>query len=103
LLLGGNQPDVPVAYLSVPVSGPGPAGPANSIWVTGDGGASWTQQPIPPGAGCIEGDRGNLLYPLSLSPDAGVCPTSARCYSVSGTSPFDPATGVNWPADGGEL
>ncbi|MBV9095129.1 MAG: hypothetical protein JO132_14840 [Streptosporangiaceae bacterium] len=32
----------------------------------------------------------------AFSPDAGACPTSGRCYGVSGT-------GVAWSADGGQL
>jgi len=39
----------------------------------------------------------------AFSPDAGVCPASARCYGVSSMSPFDPGTGVHWSADGGQL
>ena len=36
--------------------------------------------------------------PEAFSPDAGVCPTSVRCYGVSGMS----GNGVNWSADGGQ-
>jgi len=43
-----------------------------------------TTQPTPTGA--------------AFSPEAGVCPTSARCYGVSGMT----GNGVNWSADGGE-
>jgi hypothetical protein len=43
-----------------------------------------TAQPTPTGA--------------AFSPDAGVCPTSAGCYGVSGIT----GNGVNWSADGGK-
>jgi hypothetical protein len=155
----------PAGYMAGPIPVPGQAGPPNAIWMTGDGGASWTRQPIPPGVGCVEGDCGSLLfhYPLewvsclgsglcraggaeflggnsgiiyaviasarpgapwtmltctqppapctnalatekpapagaAFSPDAGVCPTSARCYGVASLSGND----VNWSADGGK-
>ena len=51
-------------------------------------------------------------YPCSLpinargspfAPDAGVCPTAARCYGVFSASPFDPGNGVDWSTDGGAL
>ena len=53
--------------------------------------------PFPPGA--------------AFSPDAGACPTSARCYGVSGTSASEFGTKagyagpgpVSWSTDGGEL
>ena len=161
----------PAVYSDAPMAGQGPAGSAQSIWMTRDGGTSWTQQSIPPGVGCVEGDCGRELfaYPLewvsclssglcragggeflgcgrcgiayavlavarpgapwtmltctqppapcvkalatmqpppvgsAFSPDAGVCPTSARCYGVSSTNPFDPGNGVNWSADGGKF
>jgi len=35
----------------------------------------------------------------AFSPDAGVCPTSARCYGVS----LGPGNGVDRSADGGKL
>jgi len=155
----------PAGYIAGPIPVPGQAGPPNAIWMTSDGGASWTRQPLPPGVGCVEGDCGSLLfhYPLewisclssglcragggqflggssgiiyavlasarpgapwtmltctqppapcaralateqptptgaAFSPDAGVCPTSARCYGVSGIT----GNGVNWSADGGK-
>jgi hypothetical protein len=44
-------------------------------------------------------------HPLGagFSPDAGACPTSARCYGVSRTGPFNTGNGMNWSEDGGEL
>jgi hypothetical protein len=38
-----------------------------------------------------------------FAPDAGDCPTSARCYGLRSTSPFDPGNGVDRSTDGGEL
>jgi hypothetical protein len=154
----------PAGYFYTPIPVPGQAGPPNAIWMTRDGGASWTRQPIPPGVGCVEGDCGSQLFPYPLewvsclssglcragggyfvggnsgiiyavlasarpgapwtmltctqppapctnalatekpaptgaafSPDAGVCPTSARCYGVAAMT----GNGVNWSADGG--
>jgi hypothetical protein len=156
----------PAGYFYGPIPIPGQAGPPNAIWMTSDGGTSWTLQSVPAGVGCTNGDCGNLLYhyPLewisclgsglcragggyfggcgncgyvyavvavtrpgapwtmltcqpgfpcynalmaihpfphgvAFSPDAGVCPTSARCYGVS----LDTGNGVAWSADGGEL
>jgi photosystem II stability/assembly factor-like uncharacterized protein len=37
----------------------------------------------------------------TFSPDAGVCPTSARCYGVYSTSPFDAGTIVYRSVNGG--
>jgi hypothetical protein len=155
----------PAGYFYSPIPVPGQAGRPNAIWMTRDGGASWTRQPIPPGVGCVEGDCGSELFPYPLewvsclsiglcragggyfvggnsgiiyavlasarpgapwtmltctqppapclkalataqptptgaafSPDAGVCPTSVRCYGVSGIT----GNGVNWSADGGQ-
>jgi Photosynthesis system II assembly factor YCF48 len=155
----------PAGYFYSPIPVPGQAGRPNAIWMTRDGGASWTRQPIPPGVGCVEGDCGSELFPYPLewvsclsiglcragggyfvggnsgiiyavlasarpgapwtmltctqppapclkalataqptpagaafSPDAGVCPTSVRCYGVSGMT----GNGVNWSADGGK-
>jgi photosystem II stability/assembly factor-like uncharacterized protein len=36
------------------------------------------------------------------APDAGDCPTSARCYGVFSTSPFDSGTNVKLSVDGGK-
>jgi len=155
----------PAGYFYSPIPVPGRAGRPSAIWMTRDGGASWTRQPIPPGVGCVEGDCGSELFPYPLewvsclstglcragggyfvggnsgiiyavlasarpgapwtmltctqppapclkalataqpaptgaafSPDAGVCPTSVRCYGVSGIT----GNGVNWSADGGQ-
>ena len=155
----------PAGYFYSPIPVPGQAGRPNAIWMTRNGGASWTRQPIPPGVGCVEGDCGSELFPYPLewvsclsiglcragggyfvggnsgiiyavlasarpgapwtmltctqppapclkalataqsaptgaafSPDAGVCPTSVRCYGVSGIT----GNGVNWSADGGQ-
>ena len=171
----------PAGYSYSPVPVPGRAGSASSVWMTSDGGTSWTRQSVPPGVGCTNGDCAKLLFPYPLewvsclgsglcragggyfggggnsgyvyavvavtrpgarwtmltcqpgfpcynalmaihpfppgapfSPDAGACPTSARCYGVSsissGTEPgitegvgYAGPGPVSWSADGGEL
>jgi len=141
----------PQAYDVTPVPKTPRAAPS-SIWMTRDGGASWTRQSIPPGVAC-DGDCASGLYgyPLewvtclstglcraggghvldcghcgfayavlvtrgpgqpwacaqsaatctTLSPDAGDCPASTRCYGVQSTNPFTPASVVVRSADGG--
>ena len=66
-------------------------------------GAPWTmltcpQPPYPCSRTVNRSARGS-----PFAPDAGVCPTAARCYGVFSTSPFDPGNGVDWSADGGAL
>jgi hypothetical protein len=51
----------PAGYFYSPVSGPHPAGPPNSIWMSSDGGTSWARQSVPSGVGCTEGDCGKQL------------------------------------------
>jgi hypothetical protein len=65
-------------------------------------GAPWTmltctQAPAP----CNKALAAMHPFPpgMSFSPDAGACPTSARCYGVS----LFAGNGVAWSADGGEL
>jgi hypothetical protein len=142
----------PPAYDVDPIPKTPHAAPG-SIWMTRDGGASWTRQSVPPGVAC-NGDCTSALYayPLewvtclssglcraggghvlgcghcgfayavlvthgpgrpwacsesaaactTLSPDAGACPASTRCYGVQSTNPFDvPDNFVFRSADGG--
>jgi photosystem II stability/assembly factor-like uncharacterized protein len=158
----------PAGYFYSPVSGPHPAGPPHSVWMSSDGGTSWARQSVPSGVGCTEGDCGKVLfnYPLEwisclgsglcragggyfggcgpcgfvyaviaatrpgapwtmltcpqppypcfrsiepsahgspFAPDAGDCPTSARCYGLSSESPFDPGNDMYRSTDGGAL
>jgi len=74
--------------------GCGHCGYAYAVLASAGPGAPWRVVPCPgpaPGGGCA----------TSFSPDAGDCPTSARCYGVYSTSPFDPGTSVWLSADGG--
>ena len=57
-------------------------------------GAPWTMLTCP-------GRAYQEICPTS-SPDAGDCPTSARCYGAFSTSPFDPGTNVELSTDGGK-
>jgi hypothetical protein len=66
-------------------------------------GAPWTmltcpQPPYPCSRTINSSARGS-----PFAPDAGVCPTAARCYGVFSTNPFDPGNGVDWSTDGGAL
>jgi hypothetical protein len=66
-------------------------------------GAPWTmltcpQPPYPCSRTITPSDRGS-----PFAPDAGVCPTAARCYGVFSSSPFDPGNGMDWSVDGGAL
>jgi hypothetical protein len=78
------------SYLPAPVRGP--AGSAESVWMTGDGGTSWTRQPIPAGVGCVEGDCGNLLfaYPLEWVSclGSGLCRAGGGYFGGGGNSGY---------------
>jgi len=56
----------PAGYFYSPIPVPGQAGPPNAIWMTSDGGTSWTRQSVPAGVGCTNGDCGALLYHYPL-------------------------------------
>ena len=74
----------PACYFASPIPVPGQAGPPNAIWTTTDGGASWAQQPIPPGVGCVEGDCGSSLFPYPL--EWVSCLSSGLCRAGGDTS-----------------
>jgi photosystem II stability/assembly factor-like uncharacterized protein len=66
-------------------------------------GAPWTMLTCPePRLPCFRSIDPSA-HGAPFAPDAGDCPTSARCYGLRSTSPFDPGNGMNWSADGGEL
>jgi hypothetical protein len=70
----------PLGYDDFPLPpGPHPAG--SSIWLTRDGGASWTAQSIPPGAAC-NGDCTRALYGYPL--EWVSCLSSALCRAGGG-------------------
>jgi Photosynthesis system II assembly factor YCF48 len=54
----------PPAYGASPVPSKPPV-PPSSIWLTRNGGATWTRQSVPPGVAC-NGDCGTGLYPYPL-------------------------------------
>ena len=64
----------PAAYGTNTV--PRTATAASSVWMTGDGGVTWSQQPLPPGVAC-DGDCNGSLYPYPLvwisCPSGGPC------------------------------
>ena len=67
-------------------------------------GAPWMMLTCPePRLPCFRKEMASQGLGAPFAPDAGDCPTSARCYGVRSTSPFDPGNGVNWSTDGGEL
>jgi hypothetical protein len=65
----------PSGYGTNPVSQTSGGEPGSSLWLTRDGGATWTRQPIPPGVVCDGDCNGPYGYPLewvSCAP-AGPC------------------------------
>ena len=67
----------PSGYDSNPISQPPGAGPGSSLWLTQDGGATWTRQPIPPGVVC-DGDCSEpYRYPLEWVS----CAPSGPCWA----------------------
>jgi hypothetical protein len=72
----------PLAYDENPLpAGPHPA--PSSVWLTSDGGAHWTQQPIPPGATC-NGDCTSALYGYPL--EWVSCLSSGLCRAGGGNA-----------------
>jgi photosystem II stability/assembly factor-like uncharacterized protein len=67
----------PSGYDSNPISQTPGAGPGSSLWLTQDGGATWTRQPIPPGVVC-DGDCSEpYRYPLEWVS----CAPSGPCWA----------------------
>jgi photosystem II stability/assembly factor-like uncharacterized protein len=54
------------------------AGPGSSLWLTQNGGATWTSQPIPPGVVC-NGDCSNIPYRYPL--EWVSCAPSGPCWA----------------------
>jgi len=54
----------PAGYNAEPISATNP-GPGSSLWLTRNGGATWTRQPIPSGVVC-DGDCNNVRYGYPL-------------------------------------
>ena len=75
-------PTAPLGYDDFPLpQAPHPA--ASSIWLTRDGGASWTAQSIPPGAAC-NGDCTDALYGYPL--EWVSCLSSGLCRAGGGNA-----------------
>jgi hypothetical protein len=68
----------PSGYDTNPISQAPRAGPGSSLWLTRDGGATWTRQPIPPGVVC-DGDCGSELYGYPL--EWVSCSPSGPCWA----------------------
>jgi photosystem II stability/assembly factor-like uncharacterized protein len=68
----------PGGYDTNPVSRTAGAGPGSSLWLTRDGGATWTGQPIPPGVVC-NGDCTSELYGYPL--EWVSCVPSGPCWA----------------------
>ena len=69
----------PAAYGTSPLPAAAPA--ASSIWMTDDGGASWSVQSVPPGVAC-NGDCDTGLYPYPLVWVS--CPSGGPCRAGGG-------------------
>jgi len=66
----------PAGFTPDPISATNP-GPGSSLWLTRNGGVTWTRQPIPSGVGC-DGDCTNARYGYPLewvacAPQPGPC------------------------------
>jgi photosystem II stability/assembly factor-like uncharacterized protein len=67
----------PSGYDTSPISQTSGAGPGSSLWLTQDGGGTWTRQPIPPGVFC-DGDCSEpYRYPLEWVS----CAPSGPCWA----------------------
>ncbi len=66
-------------------------------------GAPWTMLTCPGDFPCFRKELASHARGGPFAPDAGDCPTSARCYGVRSAGPFDPGNSVYWSTDGGEL
>jgi hypothetical protein len=53
------------------------AGPGSSLWLTQDGGATWTSQPIPPGVVC----NGSCTIPYRYPLEWASCAPSGPCWA----------------------
>ena len=67
-------------------------------------GARWTMLTCTqPPAPCLRSPAAIHARGAAFAPDAGACPTSARCYGVSSTSASEFGTSATWSTDGGEF
>jgi len=71
----------PQAYVASPVPRK-PHAPPSSIWMTRDGGASWTRQSVPPGVACNGDCQPGLVYPYPL--EWVTCLSSGLCRAGGG-------------------
>jgi len=71
----------PQAYGTSPVPRT-PHAPPGSIWMTRDGGASWTRQSVPPGVACNGDCNPGLVYPYPL--EWVTCLSSRLCRARGG-------------------
>ncbi len=71
----------PQAYAAIPVPRK-PHAPPSSIWLTRDGGTSWTRQSVPAGVACNGDCAPGLLYPYPL--EWVTCLSSGLCRAGGG-------------------
>ncbi|HYB18716.1 MAG TPA: YCF48-related protein [Streptosporangiaceae bacterium] len=93
----------PGGYDTDPVSQAPGAGPGSSLWLTQDGGATWTRQPIPPGVAC-DGDCSQSQrygYPLEWVSCAPSGPCWAGGNQLIGSHEGFAAAWLVTPAPGG--
>jgi photosystem II stability/assembly factor-like uncharacterized protein len=91
----------PSGYDTDPVSQASGAGPGSSLWLTQDGGATWTSQPIPPGVVCDGDCSESYRYPLEWVSCAPSGPCWAGGNQLIGSHEGFAAALLMTPAPGG--
>jgi photosystem II stability/assembly factor-like uncharacterized protein len=92
---------LPGGYSTDPVSQTPSAGPGSSLWLTQDGGATWTRQPIPAGVVCNGDCSAPYRYPLEWVSCAPSGPCWAGGNQLIGSHEGFAAAMLMTPAPGG--